>query len=554
MRKSHEVTKGARRAPHRSLLYATGLTADEIDRPFIGVANSRTDLVPGHIHLDRISLAVQAGIRMAGGTPFEFSTIAVGDGIAMGHSGMHYSLPSRELIADSVETMMEAHKLDAVVLIANCDKIVPGMLMAAARINVPAILVSGGPMLAGKANGKYLDIMQVNEAVSQFDAGEITLERMQQIEVEACSGCGSCSGLFTANSMNCIAEALGLALPGNGTIPAVQAKRMRLAKQTGVKILDLVEKDIKPRDILSHESFINAIALDMAIGGSTNTILHLLAIAHEAGIDLQLEAFNEVSKRTPLLAKISPSSDLHMDDLDRAGGIPAVMKELLSHKLIDPEPLTTTGKTVGENLSQSMVNDRDVIRPICKPHRIDGGLAVLYGNLAPEGAIVKTAAVAENMMVHEGPARVFDSEERAADAILTGKIEPGDVVVIRYEGPKGGPGMREMLIPTAALMGSGLGESVALVTDGRFSGVSRGAAVGHISPEAMDGGPIAVIEDGDIIKIDIKKRRINVNVSKQEFDTRRQALISPEPKIKHGYLARYAKFVSSASRGAVLLA
>jgi len=552
MKISDQVTKGPWRAPHRSLFYATGLTPDELDRPLIGVANSRSDLLPGHIHLGQIASAVKAGIRSAGGTPFEFSTIAVDDGIAMGHSGMQYSLPSRELIADCVETMVIAHKLDGVVLIANCDKIVPGMLMAAARVNIPAIMISGGPMLAGRLDGEPIDLTQVNEAVSELEVGKITAARLTQIELAACPGCGSCAGLFTANSMNCIAEALGVALPGNGTIPAVTASRVRLAKLAGTKIIELVEKDIKPRDILTPDSFGNAIAVDTAIGGSTNSVLHLLAIAHEAGIDLTLETFSEISKRTPWLVKLSPSGHHRVEDLDRAGGVQAVMSELNRIGAIHPASMTVTAMCVQDNLANTCVADRRVIRPPEAPYSRDGGLAILWGSLAPQGAVVKKAAIAQSMMIHQGPARVFDCEEDAVQAIVRGGLASGDVVVIRYQGPKGGPGMPEMLIPTAALMGTGLGETVALVTDGRFSGVSRGPMIGHVSPEAMEGGPIALLHDGDTVRIDIPGGRLDIGVAPAELESRRALWSRPHSKAQHGYLARYVRLVCPASTGAIL--
>ncbi len=553
MRRSDNVTKGPRRAPHRSLFYATGLSPEDLTRPLIGIANSRTDLVPGHIHLDQIGEAVKAGIYRAGGTPLEFNTIAVDDGIAMGHIGMYYSLPSREIIADSIETMLVAHQLDGVVLIANCDKIVPGMLMAAARVNIPAIYISGGPMVSGLYKETGLDLTQVNELVSQLETGNISIEEMNEIEMKACPGCGSCAGLFTANSMNCIAEAIGIALPGNGTIPAVYAERIRLAKVAGQKILTLIEDDIKPRDILTYAAFENAIALDMAIGGSTNSVLHILAIAHEARIDLDLELFDRISRSVPLLAKISPSSDFHMEDFYTAGGVQAVLKELMKQDLVDPKPITVSGSSMGENLKNASTVDANVIRNQRNAYQKDGGLAVLYGNLAPEGALVKSAGIVETMNIHEGPARIFESEEEAVDAIIGGQISPGDIVVIRYEGPKGGPGMREMLIPTAALMGMGLGDSVALITDGRFSGVSRGAAIGHVSPEAMDGGPVALIEEGDIIELSIPDRKLDVKVPASEMRARKNKWKAPPSKFTQGYLSRYASMVTSASRGAVLV-
>jgi dihydroxy-acid dehydratase len=508
--------------------------------------------VPGHIHLDQISDAVKAGVHMAGGTPLEFHTIAVDDGIAMGHIGMHYSLPSRELIADSIETMLVAHQLDGVVLIANCDKIVPAMLMAAARVNIPAIYISGGPMISGKHQNRNLDLTQVNELASQLETRRITTEEMKQIELDACPGCGSCAGLFTANSMNCIAEALGMALPGNGTIPAVHADRIRLAKSAGRVILDLIKDDIKPHDVMTSAAFENAITLDMAIGGSTNSVLHLLAIAHEANIPLNMEDFDRMSRSIPLLAKISPSSSFHMEDFNLAGGVQSVMHELHAHGLITGEAKTVSGLSVEGNLIHAKPVDDDVIRSRRNAYQNDGGLAVLFGNLAPEGALIKTAGILDVTKTHQGPARVFDSEESATDAIVGGRISEGDIVIIRYEGPRGGPGMREMLIPTAALMGMGLGESVALITDGRFSGVSRGVAIGHVSPEAMSGGPIAFVQEGDFIEIDIPSRKIELKISDQQLESRKEQWQPKPPKISHGYLARYASMVSSAARGATL--
>jgi dihydroxy-acid dehydratase len=501
---SESIKKGVEKAPHRSLLYALGLTYEEIKRPIIGVANSKNEIIPGHIHLDKIAEAVKAGIRMAGGTPIEFSTIGVCDGIAMNHKGMKYSLGSRELIADSIEIMATAHGFDGLVLIPNCDKIVPGMLMAAARLNIPAIVVSGGPMLAGKCNGDVCDLSSVFEAVGAHKIGKISDEDLYKIELNACPTCGSCSGMFTANTMNCLTEALGMGLPGNGTIPAVYSERIRLAKQAGMKIMELVERGIKPSDILTKEAFINAFSLDMALGGSTNTILHLKAIAHEAGVEISLD-----------------------------------------------EILTVTGKTLGENIKDAKILNHDVIRPIDNPYSSTGGLVIMYGNIAKEGAVVKASAVAEEMLRHEGPAKVFDSEEEAIKAIYGGKIQKGDVVVIRYEGPKGGPGMREMLSPTSALAGMGLDKDVALITDGRFSGATRGASIGHVSPEAMEGGEIAILQDGDIIEIDIPARKINVKLSEEEIKERLKKWVRPEPKIKTGYMARYAKQVTSASKGAV---
>ncbi|AIS51238.1 dihydroxy-acid dehydratase IlvD [Thermoanaerobacter kivui] len=548
---SDSIKKGVEKAPHRSLLYALGLTYEEIKRPIIGVANSKNEIIPGHMHLDKIAEAVKAGIRMAGGTPIEFSTIGVCDGIAMNHKGMKYSLGSRELIADSIEIMAMAHGFDGLVLIPNCDKIVPGMLMAAARLNIPAIVVSGGPMLAGNYNGDTCDLSSVFEAVGAHKVGKITEEDLYRIELNACPTCGSCSGMFTANTMNCLTEALGMGLPGNGTIPAVYSERIRLAKQAGMKIMELVERGIKPSDILTKEAFINAFSLDMALGGSTNTVLHLKAIAHEAGVDIPLNEINEISTIVPNLCKLSPAGKYHIEDLYFAGGISAVLKELTKADLINTEVLTVTGKTLGENIKDAKILNHDVIRPIDNPYSSTGGLAILYGNIAREGAVVKASAVAKEMLRHEGPAKVFNSEEEAIEAIYGGKIQKGDVVVIRYEGPKGGPGMREMLSPTSALAGMGLDKDVALITDGRFSGATRGASIGHVSPEAMEGGEIAIIEDGDIIEIDIPARKINVKLTDEEIKERMKRWVRPEPKIKTGYMARYAEQVTSANTGAV---
>ncbi|MDW8068088.1 MAG: dihydroxy-acid dehydratase [Anaerolineae bacterium] len=550
--KSHQVTRGSQRAPHRSLFYAMGYTPSELDRPLIGVVNSHSEIIPGHIHLDTIAQAVKAGIYSAGGTPIEFPVIGICDGIAMGHLGMHYSLPSRELIADSVESMALAHALDGLVLIPNCDKIIPGMLMAAARLDLPAIVISGGPMLAGRFRGKDVDLSTVFEAVAKFEKGEWTESDLEELTLSACPGCGSCAGMFTANTMNCLAEALGIALPGNGTIPAVSAARLRLAKEAGQRIVDLVQKDIRPSHILTPEAFTNAITVDMAMGGSTNTVLHLMAIAREARVDLSLEQFDQISRRTPYLVSISPASPLHIQDLDEAGGVPALMKELSRGGLIHTDALTVTGNPVGENIARAAIRRPEVIRTLDHPYRSEGGLAVLYGNLAPDGAIVKAAAVAEEMLVHRGPARVFNSEEEAVKAILGGEIGQGDVVVIRYEGPRGGPGMREMLAPTASLVGMGLDREVALITDGRFSGATRGAAIGHVSPEAAAGGPIGLLREGDPIEIDIPARRLRVLLPEEELDRRRQEWRPLPPKINQGYLARYAAQVTSANTGAVL--
>jgi len=549
--RSDLMKKGVERAPHRSLFKAMGYTDEEIARPLIGVVNSYNEIIPGHIHLRTVTEQVKAGIRMAGGTPVEFPTIGVCDGIAMGHVGMKYSLASRELIADSVEVMAMGHPFDGLVLIPNCDKIIPGMLMAALRLNIPSIFISGGPMLAGKLRGKPIDLITVFEGVGAVKSGKMTARQLKEIEDCACPGCGSCAGMYTANTMNCMTEALGLGLPGHGTIPAVDAARMRLAKEAGMKILELVKKNIRPRDIATLAAFKNAIAVDMALGGSTNTVLHLPAVAHEAGIRLDLELFNQIGFKTPNLCKLSPAGAHHIEDLDAAGGVQGVMKEISKLGVIDGKALTVSGP-VAKNLKDAKVWDYSVIRPIKNPYSPDGGLAIVKGNLAPDGGVVKRSAVAPNMLVNEGRARVFDSEDDAIEAILGGKIKPGDVVVIRYEGPKGGPGMREMLAPTSALAGMGLAESVALLTDGRFSGGSRGAAICHISPEAAEGGPIALVKEGDRIAIDIPKRKITLAVSAEELKKRKKAWKPPKPKIQSGYLARYACLVTSGSTGAVL--
>jgi len=549
--RSDLVKQGLERAPHRSLLYADGLTPEELERPLIGVVNSFNEIVPGHIHLDKICQAVKAGVRMAGGTPLEFGVIGVCDGIAMGHLGMHHSLPSRELIADSVEVMATAHRLDGLVLIPNCDKIVPGMLMAAARLNIPAILISGGPMMAGRYQGQDVDLSHVFEAVGEYKVGRMGDEELAALEEVACPGCGSCSGLFTANTMNCLTEALGMGLPGNGTIPAVSAARVRLAKRAGMRILDLVREGLCPREVMTASAFENAVTVDMAVGGSTNTVLHLPAIAREAGVSLSLGLFDQVSSRTPYLVKLRPSGPHHMQDLDEAGGVPAVMAELLRRSLLHGEARTVTGKSVAENL-EGVRRLSDVIRPIEDPYQPDGGIAILRGNLAPQGAVVKAAAVRPEMLRHKGPARTFDSEEAAMDALLNGRIQPGDVVVVRYEGPRGGPGMREMLMLTSTLAGMGLDDRVALLTDGRFSGATRGSAIGHVSPEAAAGGPIALVEDGDEIEVDITGKRLTLHVPQEEIARRREAWQPPAPKVTTGYLARYAAMVSSANEGAVL--
>ncbi|MDK2918827.1 MAG: dihydroxy-acid dehydratase [Candidatus Petromonas sp.] len=550
--KSDIIKKGAKGAPARSLFYGMGYTREEIDRPIIGIVNAQNEIIPGHMHLDRIAEAAKIGVAMAGGTPVEFPAIGICDGIAMGHEGMKYPLASRELIADSIEAMAIAHGFDGLVLIPNCDKIVPGMMMAAARLNIPSVVVSGGPMRAGKYQGQDIDFSTCIEKVGTFQKGMISEEELEEVAKKACPGCGSCSGLFTANSMNCLTEVLGLGLPYNGTAMAHSGERIRLAKYAGMKVMECLQKDIKPRDILTIKAFENAITVDMAMAGSSNTVLHLPAIAYEAGIELNLDLFDEISQRTPYLTKLSPSGAHHMEDLHMAGGIPALMKELTKKGLINEDIVTVTGLSVGENIKTSDVKDYNVIKPIDNPYRNKGGLAILRGNLAPDGAVVKESAVAEEMMVHEGPAKIYNSEEDAVNAIFGGKIKKGDVVVIRYEGPKGGPGMREMLSPTSAIAGMGLDKDVALLTDGRFSGATRGAAIGHISPEAMEGGLIALIEDGDIIKIDIPNKKLEVNLSEEEIQERKKKYVKPEPKVTRGYLARYAKLVTSANTGAVL--
>ncbi len=545
------VKKGVEKCPHRSLFKAAGYTDEEIARPLIGVVSAKNEVIPGHVHLDKIAEAVKAGIRMAGGTPVEFPAIGVCDGIAMGHIGMKYSLASRELIADSVESMTIAHGFDALVLIPNCDKIVPAMLMAAARLNKPAIVVSGGPMLSINYKGKFRDLNTTFEAIGAFKAGKIDEEEVLALENSACPTCGSCSGMFTANSMNCLSEVLGMALPGNGTIPAVYAERIRLAKESGMKIMELLEKDIKPRDIMTADSFYNALRVDMALGCSTNSMLHLPAIASEAKVDVNLDMANDISMETPNLCHLAPAGEHHIQDLYSAGGVQAVMNELSKKGLIKTELLTVTGKTVGENIKNKIVLDYDVIRPLDNPYSKTGGIAVLKGTLGELG-VVKRSAVAKEMLQHKGPAKVFDSEDEAISAIYAGKIVKGDVVVIRYEGPKGGPGMREMLSPTSAICGMGLDKDVALITDGRFSGATRGAAIGHVCPEAVDGGPIAFVKDGDMIEIDIENCILNLLVSEEELAKRKEGWIPNEPKIKTGYLNRYRKLVSSAKYGAVM--
>ena len=551
--RSDAVKKGLERAPHRALFKALGCTDEEIERPLIGVANSANEIVPGHIDLHKIAEAVKAGVRMAGGTPIEFGVIGICDGIAMGHDGMKYSLASRELIADSIESMAMAHMFDALALIPNCDKIIPGMLMAAARVNIPTVVVSGGPMLAGLYQGREISFTQVMEGVGAVAGGRMTMEELAEIEEAACPGCGSCAGMFTANSMNCLTEALGMGLPGNGTIPAVSAARVRLAKQAGMAVMDLLAKDIKPKDIMTLAAFENAMAVDMALGCSTNTVLHVAAVAHEAGIELDLEKFNEVSARTPHLCSLSPGGSHHIQDLDQAGGIPAVMNELLKNGILpDSRALTVTGKTIGENIAGREIRRPDVIRSAKDPYHAQGGIAILRGNLAQDGAVVKQSAVDEEVLRFSGPARVFDSESEATAAILGGQVARGSVIAVRYEGPKGGPGMREMLFPTAAVAGMGLEKEMALITDGRFSGASRGCSIGHVSPEAAEGGNIALIQDRDIIDIDIPAKQINVRLSDEELASRRRSWTAPEPRIKSGYLARYARSVTSAGMGAIV--
>lgn len=549
---SDNVTKGVERAPNRSLFYAMGYTKEELDRPLIGVVSAHSEIVPGHMHLDKITEAVKAGIRMAGGTPIMVPAIGVCDGIAMGHVGMKYSLPSRELIADSVETMARAHAFDGLVLVPNCDKIVPGMLMGACRINIPTVLCSGGPMMSGHVNGEEVSLSKMFEAVGARKAGFIDDDQLRVYEENTCPGCGSCSGMYTANSMNCLSEAIGIALPGNGTIPAVQGRRIMLAKHAGMAVMDMVEKDIKPRDIINEKTVRNALTCDMALGCSTNTVLHLLAIAHEAKVDVDLKMFNEVSAKTPNLCHLAPAGGTHMHDLDRAGGIPAVMAELNKLGLLDTTQLNVNGHTVAENIAGKEPVDRKAIRSVEEPYSKTGGLMILWGNIAKDGCVVKRSAVAPEMLVHSGPARVFNSEDEAIDAIYNGRINKGDVVVIRYEGPKGGPGMREMLNPTSALAGMKLDKDVALITDGRFSGASRGAAIGHISPEAALGGAIGLIKEGDIIDIDIPGASINVRVDDAELEERRKGWEPEPPKITEGWLARYARLVASSSKGAIL--
>ena len=550
---SDNIKNGVERAPNRSLLYALGYTEEEISRPLVGVVSSYNEVVPGHMNIDKIAEAVKAGIRAAGGTPVMFPAIAVCDGIAMGHVGMKYSLVTRDLIADSTEAMVLAHQFDGLVMIPNCDKNVPGLLMAAARLNIPTIFVSGGPMLAGHLrDGRRTCLSHMFEAVGAYHAGKLDEEGVRDYEENACPTCGSCSGMYTANSMNCLTEAIGMALPGNGTIPAVYSARLRLAKHAGMQVMELIKNNIRPRDIMTPAAFHNAETVDMALGCSTNTMLHLPAIAHEAGVTITMDMANEISSKTPNLCHLAPAGDTFMEDLDRAGGVYAVMKELTKKDLLDETVMTVTGKTIGENLAGAVNQDHAIIRPIEEPYSQSGGIAVLKGNLAPDGCVVKQSAVAPEMMTHEGPARVFNSEDEAIAAIYAGKIVAGDVVVIRYEGPKGGPGMREMLNPTSAIAGMGLDKEVALITDGRFSGATRGASIGHVSPEAAAGGNIALVEEGDTIAIDIPNCSVELKVSDDELARRRAAWVCPEPKIKTGYLARYAKLVTSADKGAIL--
>lgn len=550
--RSDIVKKGVDKAPHRSLFYAMGYHPSELDKPLIGVVNSANEIIPGHIHLDKIAAAVKAGVYSAGGVPIEFSTIGICDGIAMGHPGMKYSLASRELIADCVEAMVEAHGFDALVFIPNCDKIIPGMLMAAARLDIPSIFISGGPMMAGEFQGRAVSLSNLFEAVGAVKAGRLEEAALTELELSACPGCGCCAGMFTANSMNCMTEALGMGLPGNGTVPAVAAHRLRMAKEAGMKVMELLEKDIRPSTIMNEQAFRNALAVDMALGCSTNTVLHLPAIANERGIAMDLNEINIISEKTPQLCLLSPAGSDHIEDLHRAGGIGAIMKELADHNLIDTELLTVTGEKISSNLASAQSPDGRVIRRISDPYRPEGGLAILFGNLAPEGSAVKQGAVAPEMQHRTMKARVFNGEEAAVEAILQGRIAAGDVVVICYEGPKGGPGMREMLTATSAVAGMGLDKDVALLTDGRFSGATRGASIGHISPEAMEKGPIAIVEDGDKIEIDIPGRRLDLLISEEEWNKRFEKLRLPEPTIKKGYLLRYASQVTSAGKGAVL--
>lgn len=550
--RSDAVKKGISQAPHRSLFNALGFTKEELHRPLIGIVSSYNEIVPGHMNLDKIVDAVKMGVAMAGGTPVVFPAIAVCDGIAMGHQGMRYSLVTRDLIADSTEAMALAHQFDALVMVPNCDKNVPGLLMAAARVNIPTIFVSGGPMLSGRVNGMNTSLSSVFEAVGAYNAGKLSEEELEEYENKACASCGSCSGMYTANSMNCLTEVIGMGLKGNGTIPAVYSERIRLAKHAGMKIMELLEKNICPKDIMTKEAFQNALTVDMALGCSTNTMLHLPAIAHEAGFELNLDVANEISARTPNLCHLAPAGNTYMENLNEAGGVYAVMNELNKKGLLHTDLLTVTGKTVGENIKNCINLNKEVIRPIDNPYSGIGGIAVLKGNLAPDSGVVKRSAVDPSMMKHDGPARVFDCEEDAIKAITGGMIKPGDVVIIRYEGPKGGPGMREMLNPTSAIMGMGLGASVALITDGRFSGASRGACIGHVSPEAAVGGNIALVEEGDLIQIDINNNSVNFAVSEEELEERRAKWQPREPKVTTGYLSRYVAMVTSGNRGAIL--
>ncbi len=552
--RSDTVKQGYERAPHRSLLRATGLDTAAIEKPFIAICNAYTDIIPGHVHLRKVGDLIKKAVLQAGGTPFEFNTIGICDGIAMGHAGMKYSLPSRELVADCVETMVNAHQFDGMVCIPNCDKIVPGMIMGALRCNIPTIFASGGPMRAGRMpDGRVVDLISVFEGIGAYKAGTLDEQVLNELECNACPGAGSCSGMFTANSMNCLCEAIGLALPGNGTVLAEDPARRKLWRNAGQRIVELVREDLKPRDIVTRDSLDNAFILDMAMGGSSNTVLHTLAIAHEAGVDYDLERINELSKRCPNICKVSPSSSYHIEDVDRAGGISAILKEISKIKgLLNTECMTVTGKMLGENIARAKVKDPTCIRPIPNAYSPEGGLFILRGNLAPEGAVIKSAGVDPNMLVHEGPAIIFESQEEACEGILAGNVQPGHVVVIRYEGPKGGPGMQEMLSPTSYIMGRGLGDKVALITDGRFSGGTRGACVGHVSPEAAEGGPIGLLCAGDVIAIDIPNRKLDVQLSADELTQRKQAWTPPAPRYTTGWLARYARHATNASNGAVL--
>jgi len=552
--RSDAIKKGFQRAPHRSLLHACGLSDEDIKKPFIGIVNSYTDIVPGHVKLNEVAQTVKQAVRDAGGTPFEFNTIAICDGIAMGHTGMKYSLPSREIIADAVETMGRAHCFDGLICIPNCDKIIPGMLMASVRLNIPTIFVSGGPMKAGKTKeGKTVDLISVFEGVAELNSGKITEEQLKELECTACPSQGSCSGMFTANSMNCLCEAIGMALPGNGTILAIDPKRQNLFKQAAAQIMTLIEKDIKPLDIITEKSIDNAFAVDMAMGGSTNTVLHTLALTNEAGIKYDLDRINSISTKCPNICKVSPSSQWHMEDVDQAGGISAIIKEVSKIPgLLNTDCITVTGKTIIENVADATINNTEVIHNLDNPYSKTGGLAILKGNLAPDGCVVKSAGVAKAMLTHTGPAVIFESQEEACDGILANKVKAGDVVIIRYEGPKGGPGMQEMLSPTSYIMGAGLGESVALITDGRFSGGTHGASIGHVSPEAAVGGPIAFVEAGDIVEIDIPNNKINVKITDEQFAERKKDWTPKKPSITTGYLAKYASMATSADTGGVL--